>query len=52
MSYGDELFVHYHRTLEKAGAVKGLLGLIFGKMRDNSGQVNSHRANSCLPQTH
>src|SRR6266853_2080612 len=31
---GDELFVHYRRTLEKLGAAKGLLGLIFGKAQN------------------
>lgn len=30
------LFNHYRHTLEKLGAAKGLLGLIFGKVRDNS----------------
>ena len=30
-SDGDELFDHYRHTLEKLGAAKGLLGLIFGK---------------------
>lgn len=33
----DELFDHYRHTLEKLGAAKGLLGLMIGKMRDNSG---------------
>jgi type I restriction enzyme M protein len=31
---GDDLFVHYRRTLEKLGAAKGLLGLIFGKAQN------------------
>src|SRR6266480_4873126 len=31
---GDELFVHYRRTLEKLGVAKGLLGLIFGKAQN------------------
>jgi type I restriction enzyme M protein len=31
---GDELFDHYRHTLEKLGAAKGLLGLIFGKAQN------------------
>ena len=31
---GEDLFVHYRRTLEKLGAAKGLLGLIFGKAQN------------------
>lgn len=31
---GDELFDHYRHTLEKLGAGKGLLGLIFGKAQN------------------
>ena len=28
---GDELFDHYRHTLEKLGAEKGMLGLIFNR---------------------
>ena len=31
---GDELFDHYRHTLEKLGAEKGMLGLIFNKAQN------------------
>ena len=31
---GDELFDHYHHTLEALGKQRGLLGLIFNKLQN------------------
>jgi type I restriction enzyme M protein len=43
---GDELFDHYHHTLEALGNEKGLLGLIFNKSQNKFDPAHP-RASAC-----